>query len=56
MSKYRKVQCFECENSFYLLGEDTPVGIKAEEAFPVKCPFCDELEYVSLLQEEAVVS
>ena len=48
----RKVGCMECEKRFYVEDSSVPDGAEKGEAFRSKCPFCDGMQYVTLVEEE----
>lgn len=43
-----KVKCLLCEKKFFIRGEIVPERAEEGEAFPYKCPYCDEGNYASL--------
>ena len=46
-----KVECMECKKRFYVEDSNVPDSAEKGEAFRNKCPFCNSMQYVTLVEE-----
>lgn len=52
MSTYAKVECLECGGVSHVEENDIPEDIREGEAFPHRCPLCNNGKYGKLADEQ----